>query len=138
MLKVLAPEQPFISGTDADLNNNSIVAKLIFKNFSIMLPGDAEKEAEERILKAGAAELKSTLLKSGHHGSKTSSSAQFLKAVNAEAALISLGADNEYKHPHDITLKRYNQRKMMIYRTDTDGTLSVVSDGQTYTITKER
>ncbi|HWR10080.1 ComEC/Rec2 family competence protein [Sporomusa sp.] len=138
VLSVLAPEQPFIGGSEPDLNNNSIVAKLVYGNFSMLMTGDAEKESEERMLKKGAASLKSTLLKSGHHGSKTSSSLPFLQAVSPEAALISLGADNEYHHPHPITLKKYNDKKMKVYRTDTDGTLTVTSDGKTYSITKER
>ncbi|QDR79575.1 ComEC/Rec2 family competence protein [Sporomusa termitida] len=138
VLSVLAPEQPFIGGSEPDLNNNSIVAKLIYGNFSMLLTGDAEKESEARLLKKDAARLKSTLLKSGHHGSKTSSTLPFLKAVNAEAAFISLGAGNEYGHPHKVILKRYSDRKMQVYRTDTEGTLTVTSDGRTYVITKER
>ncbi|SDF11892.1 ComEC/Rec2 family competence protein [Sporomusa acidovorans] len=138
LLKVLAPEQPFIGGSDSDLNNNSVVTKLVYKNFSLLLTGDAEAQAEERMLKRDAAGLKSTLLKSGHHGSNTSSSVPFLQAVKPEAALISLGANNEYHHPHPSTLKKYKENKIKIYRTDTDGTLTVASDGNTYTITKER
>lgn len=138
VLRVLAPEQPFIGGSEPDLNNNSIVAKLVYGDFSMLMTGDAEKEAEERLLKKGAAGLKSTLLKSGHHGSKTSSTLPFLKAVKAEAALISLGAGNEYGHPHKVVLKRYSDRKMRVYRTDTEGTLTVTSDGKTYAIMKER
>jgi len=138
ILKVLAPETPFIGGSEPDLNNNSIVAKLVYRNFSILLTGDAESESEERMLKKDAAILNSTLLKSGHHGSRTSSSAAFLQAVTPEAALISLGANNEYHHPHPSTLKKYKEKKIEVYRTDTDGTLTVTSDGKTYTITKER
>ncbi|HWR41815.1 ComEC/Rec2 family competence protein [Sporomusa sp.] len=137
-LNVLAPEQPFIGGSEPDLNNNSIVAKLVYGNFSMMLTGDAEQESEERMLKKGAANLKSTLLKSGHHGSKTSSSVPFLQAVSPEAALISLGANNDYHHPHPSTLKKYNEKKIKVYRTDTDGTLTVTTDGKTYAIAKER
>ncbi|SMD13147.1 ComEC/Rec2 family competence protein [Sporomusa malonica] len=138
VLKVLAPEQPFIGGSEPDLNNNSIVAKLVYGNFSMMLTGDAERESEERMLKKGAAALTSTVLKSGHHGSKTSSSLPFLQAVSPEAALISLGANNDYHHPHPSTLKKYNEKKIKVYRTDIEGTLTVTTDGKTYAITKER
>lgn len=137
-LKVLAPEKTFISGSDSDLNNNSIVTKLVYRSFSMMLTGDAETESEERMLASHAADLKSTLLKSGHHGSRTSSSVPFLQAVSPEAALISLGANNDYHHPHPSTLKKYSEKKMKVYRTDTDGTLTVTTDGKTYAITKER
>lgn len=138
ILKVLAPEKPFFKGTDSDLNNNSIVVKLIYRDFSMMLTGDAEQEAEARLLANDAAGLKSTVLKSGHHGSKTSSSAPFLQAVSPEAALISAGLNNEYHHPHPSVLKKYSGQKIKVYRTDLDGTLTVITDGKTYTITKER
>ncbi len=135
-LKIFAPEKPFIG--DSDLNNNSIVAKLIYNEFSMLLTGDAEKESEERMLKTYKAELKSSILKAGHHGSNTSSSLPFLKAVAPEAAIISLGANNDYHHPHPSILKRYGEAKIKVYRTDTDGTVTVNSDGKTYTITKEK
>ncbi|MGL5514113.1 MAG: ComEC/Rec2 family competence protein [Sporomusa sp.] len=138
VLKVLAPAKPFIGGSEPDLNNNSIVTRLEFGKFSMLLTGDAERKAEEKMLKQGAGTLKSTLLKSGHHGSRTSSSVPFLQAVRPEAVLISVGADNEYQHPHPNIIKRYNQNKIKVYRTDTDGTLTVTTDGNTYTITKER
>lgn len=135
-LKIFAPGKPYIG--DSDLNNNSIVAKLIYNDFSMLLTGDAEKESEERMLKTYKAELKSSILKAGHHGSNTSSSLPFLKAVAPEAAIISLGANNDYHHPHPSTLKKYGEAKMKVYRTDTDGTVTVSSDGKAYTITKEK
>lgn len=138
VLKVLAPEKPFISGSDSDLNNNSIVLKLVFGSFSMLLTGDAEKGSEDRMIKRFSGALKSTVLKSGHHGSSTSSSQAFIKAVSPEAAVISLGANNEYHHPHPSVLKRYDQQKIKVYRTDTQGTVSVTSDGVSYTISKEK
>jgi competence protein ComEC len=135
-LKILAPEKPFIK--DSELNNNSIVAKLIYHDFSMLLTGDAEKESEERMLKNYKTELKSTILKAGHHGSNTSSSVSFLKAVAPDAAIISLGANNDYHHPHPSTLKKYGEAKAKIYRTDTDGTVTIDSDGKNYTIAKEK
>ncbi|SDF70151.1 ComEC/Rec2 family competence protein [Sporolituus thermophilus] len=138
LLKVLAPEKPYIQGTESDLNNNSIVVKLVYGNFSMLLTGDAEKEAEERMLKSGSAELKSTVLKSAHHGSSSSSTPAFLAAVAPEAVIISVGANNDYHHPHPSTLKKYNERKLKIYRTDKDGTVTVTTDGKGYTISKEK
>jgi len=138
VLKIFAPSQPLISGTDSDLNNNSVVAKLVYGNFSMLLPGDSEQEAEERIVSQYAGDLHSLVLKSGHHGSHTSSKLPFLQAVNPEAVVISVGANNEYHHPHPSTLKRYNSLGINIYRTDTDGTVTITSDGKTYNITKER
>lgn len=138
ILKVLAPEKPFFTGTDSDLNNNSIVVKLMYRDFSLLLTGDAEQESEARMLANDAAGLRSTVLKSGHHGSKTSSSTPFLQAVSPEAALISAGLNNEYYHPHPSVLKKYSGKKIEVYRTDLNGTLTVITDGKTYTITKER
>lgn len=138
VLKILAPDKPFLSGTDADLNNNSIVAKLIFGNFSMLLPGDSEQEAEERMLKTDSGALKSTVLKSAHHGSRTSSSPAFLKAVSAEAVIISAGLNNDYHHPHPSTLKKYSDNKLKVYRTDQQGTITITSDGKNYTISKEK
>lgn len=135
-LKIFAPGKPFIE--ESQLNNNSIVAKLIYRNFSMLFTGDAEKESEERMLKNYKTELRSTILKSGHHGSNTSSTASFLKAVAPESIVISLGANNEYHHPHPSTLKKYSEAKAQVYRTDTDGTVTIQSNGKDYTITKEK
>lgn len=136
VLKVFAPAKPFI--TNSELNNNSIVMKLVYGNFSMLLTGDAEHESEERMVNNYGSELKSTVLKSGHHGSNTSSSLPFMKAVAPEAAIISVGAGNDYHHPHPSTIKRYNELKIPIYRTDTDGTITVKSDGRSYNINKEK
>jgi len=135
-LKIFAPDKSLLA--DGEINNSSIVAKLIYNKFSMLLTGDAEKESEEIMLKSYAGELKSNVLKAGHHGSNTSSSSEFLKAVGPEAAIISLGANNDYHHPHPSTLKKYEQAKLKVYRTDQDGTVSITSDGNTYTITKEK
>lgn len=136
VLKVLAPQKPFI--TQSELNNNSIVLKLAYGKFSMLLPGDGEKEAEDRLIKAYAAELKSSVLKSGHHGSNTSSTPAFLKAVSPEAIIISVGVNNDYHHPHPSTMKKYTELKTEVYRTDNDGTVTVTSDGKTYNISKEK
>ncbi|MPM69212.1 ComE operon protein 3 [bioreactor metagenome] len=135
VLRVLAPEKPFIA--NSELNNNSIVLKLAYGNFSMLLTGDAEREGEMRIMKTYGTELKSTVLKAGHHGSSTSSTASFLKKVAPEAIIISVGQNNDYHHPHPSVMKRYNDLKAKLYRTDTDGTVTVTSDGQTYNIAKE-
>ncbi len=137
VLKIFNPDKPYIVG-ESDLNNNSVVAKLIYGSFSMLLAGDAEHEAEARMLEKYSGELKSTVLKSGHHGSSTSSTPAFLKAVTPEVAIISVGANNDYHHPHPSTLKKYADLKYKVYRTDKDGTVTITSDGQTYTITKEK
>jgi len=135
-LKFLTPSKPFI--TESAMNNNSIVAKLTYNQFSMLLTGDAEKESEKNMVKNYAKELKSTVLKAGHHGSNTSSSSGFLKAVGPEAVIISLGANNDYHHPHPSTLKKYVDAQLKVYRTDLDGTVTITSDGKTYKIVKEK
>ena len=135
-LKFFAPDHSLLA--EEEINNSSIVAKLIYNKFSMLLTGDAEKESEELMLKNYAGELKSNVLKAGHHGSNTSSSVGFLKAVGPEAAVISLGANNDYHHPHPATLKKYEQAKLKVYRTDLDGTVTITSDGNTYNIMKEK
>ena len=127
-----------VKGYKHDPNNESVVGRLVFGNFSMMLTGDAEKKEEQAILATYSAAVKSTVLKAGHHGSKTSSSADFLRAVQPEAALISCGVNNDYGHPHKETMKKYHALKIPIYVTAENGTITVTSDGKTYKIVPER
>ena len=136
VFKVFGPRKPWI--TEEALNNNSVTGKLVYGRFSMLFTGDAEKAAENRMRQDYSSELKATVLKSPHHGSKTSSSLPFLRAVAPEAVVISAGADNEYKHPHEVTLKKYDAVKARVYRTDLNGTITITSDGQNYQIAKER
>lgn len=120
----------------SDFNNNSVVGRLVYGSFSMMFTGDAEKEEESSILKAGG-DFKSTVLKAGHHGSRTSSSPAFLKAVDPEDAFISCGRGNDYGHPHKSTLQKLEDRHISIFRTDLDGTVTLTTNGNTYQIAKE-
>ena len=137
-LKVLGPPKTAIAGMESELNNNSVVLKLIYGEFSMLFTGDAEKEAEAAMLQNEPAVLKSTLLKVGHHGSNSSTSPPFLAAVSPEAALICVGANNDYHHPHPSTMKKLEQKKIPVYRTDLNGTITITTDGKTYKIDKER
>ena len=98
-----------------------------------MLTGDAETEVEENIL-ARDADVSSAVLKCGHHGSSTSSSMEFLRAVNPAVAVISCGKDNKYGHPHHETLESLSGLNCKVLRTDTDGTVAVTTDGNTYSV----
>lgn len=120
-----------------DLNSNSIVGKLVYNKFSMLFTGDCEADRERMILAKYGSQLKSTILKSPHHGSKTSSNRDYLKAISPEAVLISCGVNNDYKHPHDVTMNKYNDLKMKIYRTDKDGSITIETDGDSYQIQKE-
>ena len=100
--KILNPAEKF---EFQDLNNNAIVAKLVYKNFSMLFTGDIEK-AEENLAKKYKNELKSTILKVAHHGSKTSTSEEFLKYVEPQIALIGVGENNKFGHPNKITIEK--------------------------------
>ena len=110
------------------LNNNSLVCKLEYKNFSIMLTGDIEEIAEKAILakyKRNVKILKSNILKVADHGSKSSSTEDFIKAVMPEIALIGVGKDNSFGHPSDGTIERLNKIKCKILRTDENGEIEL-------------
>lgn len=122
---------------NSDFNNNSIVGRLTYGSFSMMFTGDAEQEEEKTILGKGGT-LKSDVLKVGHHGSRTSTSPAFLKAVSPKNAFISCGQGNDYGHPHKVTIDKLEKSKVQIYRTDRNGTVTLTSDGSSYRIEKER
>jgi len=130
-LTVLHPGPELMEYTNADVNNNSIVTRLVMGQVSFLLPGDIE-EAAEGILVASGKELTSTVLKAPHHGSNHSSSVGFLKAVNPEWAVISVGTNNEFGHPSPQVLERLEKLvgKEHILRTDENGTIEVVTDGE--------
>ena len=114
-------------GTDEkDLNNDSIVLKLTYKNIKILFTGDATKSVEKEII---GKDIESDILKVGHHGSKTSSSSEFIKKVNPSYAIISVGLNNSYNLPSSTTLDTLNNNNIKIYRTDEVGTVVITSDG---------
>jgi competence protein ComEC len=125
---------PDPANKDLDSNNSSIVIKATWGNTTAMLTGDAEKPAEESILRTySGAELGSMLLKMGHHGSRTSSTDAWLAAVKPSIAIISCGKDNSYGHPHAEALARIQPYVgELIYRTDLLGSIVFVSDGEVF------
>jgi competence protein ComEC len=112
-----------------DLNNASLVIKLQFKNVSMLLTGDIQKESEERMLRKGYF-LESDILKIPHHGSSSSSSPLFLERVKPIYAILSVGERNIGRLPHPEVLKRYGQLGSRILRTDKHGAITVTTDGQ--------
>ncbi len=109
-------------------NNRSIVLHLQYGRVSFLLPGDIEAGVEQRLVAAGLPPA--TVLKSPHHGSKTSSSPAFLEAVDPQIVVISAGAGNGFGHPHAEVLDRYRERGMTILRTDEQGTITLSTDGR--------
>ena len=118
-----------------DENNYSSVLKLTYKGFSFLFTGDAETISEYDMIENGAY-LKSDVLKVGHHGSTTSTSNQFLRAVNPAVAVISVGRDNSYGHPHREILERLSDLKL--YRTDLNGTVTIFCDGERLSVSTEK
>ena len=123
--------------TTSDVNNSSIVLRIVYGNTSFLFTGDAEKEVEQSMINRGVT-LESTVLKVGHHGSYTSSSYQFLRAVKAQYAVISCGKDNDYGHPHAQVLSRLRDVDLKLFRTDLQGDILCTSDGKTVTFTVTR
>lgn len=124
---VLGPEESY-----EDANNNSIVLKVEHGENSFLFMGDAEAEAEADILSSGA-DVEADVLKVGHHGSRSSSSQKFLKAVDPAYAVISCGEDNSYGHPHAETLNNLRAMGVDVFRSDEQGTIVAVSDGSQIT-----
>lgn len=119
-IKILFPTDTLI--LDNPLNNNSIVCKLVYNNFSVLFTGDIEAIAEKNILKLYNKEiLNSTILKVAHHGSKTSSTEEFLNEVSPEIALIGVGEENNFGHPSNDVLDRLENMRIKVYRTDKMG-----------------
>lgn len=119
-----------------NLNDNSVVAKITYKNTSFLFTGDAEKDSEADLISSGA-NLKSTVLKVGHHGSKTSSTQKFLSAISPKYAVISVGPDSN-NLPKDSTIERLKKNNIETYRTDKNGTVVFVSDGDNIDVFTEK
>lgn len=132
IMNIIHPNNPLSS----DPNNASIVAKLTFGEISFLFTGDAEREAEREMLH-GSHDLNATVLKVGHHGSRTSTTQAFLDAVAPQAAVIMCGRNNQYGHPHDETLQSLLGSNVDIYRTDLQGSIVIVTDGIEYTVNKQ-
>ena len=118
-----------------ELNNTSIMLRLAYGNTSFLFAGDAEEVAEQAALATGIP-LQSDVLKVGHHGSSSSTSAKFLAAVSPDHAVISCGTGNDYGHPHTETLQALNDAGATVYRTDIAGTIVATSDGSAITWSK--
>ncbi|WP_292382144.1 lamin tail domain-containing protein [Methanosarcina sp. UBA289] len=131
-IEVLNPAKTY----SEDLNENSVVLKVTYGTTSFLLMGDAGLETEERIMKAGY-NVDSDILKVGHHASRSGSGTSFISAVSPKVSVIEVGAGNDYGHPHAEILEKL-QKASKVYRTDLDGTITVTTDGSTYTVTTEK
>jgi competence protein ComEC len=140
-MAVLHPGAELVSGTQSDVNNNSIVARLTYGRVSVLLTGDIEAGVEHRLVAERAA-LASTVLKAAHHGSCSSTTEEFLEAVDPEVVVISVGADNDFGHPCAEVLERLAVRTgpsgLPTYRTDEQGVVEVITDGIQLWVETER
>lgn len=130
MLHILYPVEV---KPDGDTNDSSVVARLVYKDTSIVLTGDASQGIEYALASWYGEKLKSSLLKLGHHGSNTSTSDVFLGFVKPEYAIISRGCKNTYGHPHAEVLNRLTQFNIPHVDTCTDGSVTFESDGVAFT-----
>ena len=128
-MEIIYPRKNFLAQETDNLNNSSIVARLVYGQTKFLLMGDAEIEVEKELLADGA-DLSAQVLKVGHHGSDTSSGEEFLKAVSPQIAAIQVGKDNDFGHPSLRILKRLERAGAEILRTDKNGTIKLVSDGR--------
>jgi beta-lactamase superfamily II metal-dependent hydrolase len=134
LLTVLAPSEPFFTKDQMrtggnEPNANSIVVRLDYGSFSMLLAGDAEEQTEHRLL-TKELDLEARVLKVGHHGSKYASSNDFLQRVKPEIAIVSCGAWNRYGHPAQSVLDRLRAANVKLYRTDLHGEITITSRGK--------
>jgi len=139
LLTILAPSEPLftrdkMSTGGNEANANSIVARLDYGSFSMLLAGDAEEQTEHRLL-TKEVDLRSRVLKVGHHGSKYASTGDFLNRVKPEVAIVSCGAWNRYGHPSPAVLDRLRAANVKLYRTDLQGEITITTRGKDNEIT---
>ena len=121
---VLYPFQSVLGKEFKNINNSSIVLRISWEDFDVVLTGDAEHEVEKELLVTGV-DLKAEVLKAGHHGSRTATGAGFLAAVSPETVVIQCGADNQFAHPHKETLARLESLNIQVLRNDLEGRIRI-------------
>jgi competence protein ComEC len=122
------------SSSDRGPNDNSFVLRISFGRRSLLLVGDAEHEEEAILLANARGRLRADVLKVGHHGSRTSSSPEFLSAVGPQEAVVSVGHRNRFGHPHRAALANLVAAGARVWRTDRDGAITVTTDGESLEI----
>jgi competence protein ComEC len=131
-IEVLAPLAGYVPG-DTPKNNDSLVLRIGYGRRSFLLTGDAERPIERRMIDEN--EIQPTdVLKVAHHGSRTSSTEEFLSAANPAFAIISVGTDNSYGHPNRDVLERLSEHHAEILRTDQRGLVTIRTDGRHLTV----
>jgi competence protein ComEC len=132
---ILGPTDALVASDDT--NNASIVIRMTYDAVTFLFIGDAEETEEAVILNSGA-DVHAQILKVGHHGSRNSTSPDWLQAVSPQVGIISVGENNRYGHPQPEVLQWLSQFGVKVYRTDQQGTITVTTDGTTYEVSTER
>jgi competence protein ComEC len=127
-LRTVFPDESFYDKNIDEVNETSIVVELVYSDTTILFTGDMYQEQEAEVLRNISSQI--DVLKVPHHGSISSSSVQFLEDLGIEAAVITVGEDNSYGHPHPVVLQRLDDQDAEVYRTDLDGDLLMLSDGE--------
>ncbi|MDF2841029.1 MAG: internalization-related competence protein ComEC/Rec2, partial [Clostridia bacterium] len=125
-LKILSPQKPYIQNTDSDVNNNSLVFKLTYKDFDALFTGDIQQEAEQTLLQK---DIQCDVLKIAHHGSPYSSMEGFVELTDPELSIISVGKNN-YGHPSKEVIGRLEKAGSLVYRTDAQGAVMLSTEGK--------
>ena len=133
MLKIIYPKESLEGQTVKNPNNSSVVMMLDYKNTEIFLVGDIEAKAEKELLND---DIDADILKVGHHGSKTSTTVNFLEKISPQVAFIQVGAKNRYSHPSLEVTQRLEGFGIRYHRTDLDGHMEVITDGETFQVKK--
>ncbi len=128
-LEILYPLENLAERRVENLNNTSIVSKLIFGRTSFLFVGDAESEVEEKLISEGV-DLKVDVLKVAHHGSKDATSYKFLDKVQPKITVIMVGAKNKFGHPSQTVVNRLEKMGVKILRTDKNGDIKILSNGE--------
>lgn len=138
--ELLWPREPFlIDEGEPAINDNSMVVKVTMGDVSFLITGDIEQPAEELIVESTTNDdLQSDVLVVPHHGSSSSSTAELLDTVSPSVAVIPVGLNNQYGHPHDESMQRLRFRGISVHRTDLDGTVEIITDGEQYTVNLDR
>ena len=133
VLKIIYPKESLEGQTVKNPNNSSVVMMLDYKNTEIFLVGDIEAKAEKELLND---DIDADILKVGHHGSKTSTTVNFLEKISPQVAFIQVGAKNRYSHPSLEVTQRLEGFGIRYHRTDLDGHREVLTDGETFQVKK--
>jgi competence protein ComEC len=129
-VEVIGPRELDLLGSeDSRMNNNSVVLRVTYKKVSFLLSSDITEEAERSLI-SSAGDIRATVLKVPHQGSKSSSSWEFLRAVQPTIGVVSVGRWNYYGHPSPLIMGRYRWLGIKTYRTDRQGAVTVVTDGR--------